>query len=393
MSKDIEKFDLCIIGGLGHIGLPLGILFAEKGLNVCCYDINKKLIKIVENGEMPYTEYGSEELLKKNIKREKIFFSSDPALIYRSKIVIIAIGTPVDEYLNPKTKDFLQNLKDLKKNFKEDQLIIVRSSVFPKTCEQILNILGNNNFDLAYCPESIVQGYAISELAKLPQIISGFSEEAIKRASELFKLITKKIIITSVGEAELMKLFSNSWRYIQFAVANQFYMISNDYGEDFDKIRKIMMQNYSRVQGLPSAGFSAGPCLLKDTMQLSSFYNNNFLLGQAAMNINEGLPNYIIMNIKKDHDLKNKKIGILGMAFKANVDDIRGSLSYKLRKILFFEGANVICSDPFVKNKDFSSTEKLIQECDIIIIGAPHKVYKKIKIKGKILVDIWNIVK
>ena len=230
MNEKKNIFDICIIGGLGHVGLPFGIYLAEKKLKVCCYDNNKELLKKVKKGEMPYIEHNSDKLLNKNIKNKNLSFSSDPNSISVSSTVIIAIGTPVDEYLNPKISDFLENIKALKPFFRESQLVIVRSSVFPKTCQKILKILAENiNLDLAYCPERIVQGSAFSELEKLPQIVAGFSDNAKKRAGKLFSLVTRKIIYTSIGEAELMKLFSNSWRYIQFAVANQFYMIANDY--------------------------------------------------------------------------------------------------------------------------------------------------------------------
>ncbi len=394
MTNIKNKYEICIIGGLGHVGLPLGIYFSEKNVKVCCYDINEAMMAEVKNGQMPYIEKNSETLLKKNIKNKRLSFSTNPESITKSKIIIIAIGTPVDEFLNPEVSSFLKILENLKPYFKDSQLVIIRSSVYPKVCEKINYILGENlNIDLAYCPERIVQGAAFEELGQLPQIISGFSASAIKRASKLFSLITDKIIYSTVGEAELMKLFSNSWRYIQFAIANQFFMIANDYGEDFDKIRKIMMKDYKRALGLPKAGFTAGPCLLKDTMQLSSHYDNNFLLGQAAMNINEGIPNYVIRNLKKTEDLTNKKIGILGMAFKAEIDDIRGSLSYKLKKLLFLEGANVLCSDPFVKNNNFYKANEIIDKCKIIIIGTPHSKYKKLTFKGNKIIDIWNIIK
>jgi len=257
-----------------------------------------------------------------------------------------------------------------------------------------MHVLGEGkDWHLAYCPERIVQGYAVQELEKLPQIVAGFSEYAIEQASELFNKIASKIIKSTMGEAELVKLYSNSWRYIQFAIANQFYMIANDFGEDYDQIRDIMIDGYDRAKGLPSAGFAAGPCLVKDTMQLASFNNNQFLLGQAAMNVNEGLPNYIVNNLKKEHDLDKKTVGILGMAFKADVDDTRDSLSYKLGKLLRFEGAKVLYSDEFANNPDFSSINNLIKFSDIIIIGAPHSIYKGLLIPDNIkVVDLWGIV-
>ena len=386
------KYDIVIIGGLGHVGLPLGIVFASKGLKVCLNDINQDVAKQVISGELPYIEYGAEPLLKDGLDNGNLTINLDPKCIAEAKYVIITIGTPVDEYLNPKTREFLNFIESIKEYLDPSQIIIIRSSVFPRTCKQIMNVLGEKQeWHLAYCPERIVQGYAVQELEKLPQIVAGFSDHAILKASELFKVITNKIIKSTMGEAELVKLYSNSWRYIQFAIANQFYMIATDFGEDYDRIRDIMVSGYDRAKGLPSAGFAAGPCLVKDTMQLSSFTNNQFLLGQAAMNVNEGLPNYIVNNLKKEYDLNNKTVGILGMAFKNDVDDIRDSLSYKLRKILIFNGANVICSDEFVNDPEFETQTNLINKSDIIIIGVPHSAYKGISIKGKILVDIWNI--
>ena len=386
--------DVVIIGGLGHVGIPLGIVLASKGLKVCLNDINEEVAEKVRKGELPYVEYGAEPLLKKALANGNLTVSLNPECISDAKHVIIAIGTPVDEYLNPKTRQFLEFIEDIKKYLNPDQVIIVRSSIYPRICKQIMNVLGNElDWHLAYCPERIVQGYAVQELEKLPQIVSGFSDRAIEQASLLFEKISSKIIRTTMGEAELMKLFSNSWRYIQFAIANQFYMIANDFGENYDRIREIMIDGYDRTKGLPSAGFTAGPCLLKDTMQLSAFYDSDFLLGQAAMNVNEGLPNYIVNNLKKEFDLGQKTVGILGMTFKADVDDIRDSLSYKLGKILRFEGANVLYSDEFSQNPDFITREELIESSDIIIIGSPHSSYKGLIIPGNVMVlDLWGII-
>ena len=349
------------------------------------------MAKTVKKGEMPYVEYGVEPLLKEVLTNGKLDISLEPRCISDAKYVIVAIGTPVDEYLNPKTRQFLEFIKDVKRYLSPNQVIIVRSSVFPQSLHQIMSILGNDKeWHVAYCPERIVQGFAVQELETLPQIVSGFSDYAIEQSEKLFLKITNKIIRTSMGEAELAKLFSNSWRYIQFAIANQFYMISESHGEDYNRIRDIMIDGYDRSKGLPSAGFTAGPCLLKDTMQLSAFNSNQFQLGQAAMNINEGLPNYIVDNLREEFDLSKKTIGILGMAFKADIDDIRDSLSYKLRKILIFRGANVLCSDEFVNDSSFVSQDELIAKSDIVIIGAPHKTYSSIDFSKVKLINIWE---
>lgn len=390
-----KEYDICVIGGLGHVGLPLGIVFASKGLRVCLQDINEESAEVLRQERMPFVEYGAEPILKEVLSSGKLTISLEPESVSMAKYVIIAIGTPVDEYLNPKTRQFLEFIHDIRKYLDPTQIIIIRSSVFPHTCRQIVTELRDDQeWHLAYCPERIVQGYAVQELEKLPQIVAGVTEKAVEEASELFSKITSKIIHASMNEAELVKLFSNSWRYIQFAVANQFHMICEDFDMDYDRVRNIMVEGYERAKGLPSAGFAAGPCLLKDTMQLSAFYNNSFLLGHAAMMINEGLPNFIVKGLKNKYDLSQKKVGILGMAFKSDIDDIRDSLSYKLGKILRFHGSKVFCSDEFAKDPTFISKEELIDSSDIIVVGVPHSAYEGLIIPDHVeVVDLWGVTK
>lgn len=398
MPDNIKKFfDIVIVGGLGHVGLPLGLAFADKGLKVCLHDIDQKKAELVRKEAMPFIEYGAEHILKKVLDNGNLQLSNDASSISNAHYVIIALGTPVDEYLNPKTRVFLEIINGIKKHLHNDQIIIIRSTVYPHTCQQVLNLLTNENnkeWHVAYCPERIIQGHAIKELKELPQIVAGLSDKAVEDASKLFGHLSPKIIKTSIGEAELVKLFSNAWRYIQFAVTNQFYMIASNFGVDYQKVRQAMMEGYGRVATLPTAGFAAGPCLLKDTMQLAAFNSNNFLLGHAAMMVNEGLPNFIVEDLRKRHDLTKTKVGILGMAFKADIDDIRDSLSYKLGKILRFHGATVYYSDEYAKDHTFVSTEELIESSDVIVIGVPHSAYKELRIPDeKEVIDLWGAVK
>ena len=390
-----ERFDVVIVGGCGHVGLPLGLSFANKGLKVCLYDTDTKRADLIKKGVVPFIEYDADPILKRTLKNGTLHISRDLTLVSQAHYVIIAVGTPVDEYLNPETRVFLQVIADLKHYLREDQTIIVRSTVYPHTCQQMFNLLGNDkNWHIAYCPERIVQGYAIKELVELPQIVAGMTQEAFKDAAALFGMLSPKIIQTSIGEAELVKLFSNAWRYIQFSITNQFYMIAYNFGIDYDRVRQAMTDGYGRTATLPPAGFAAGPCLLKDTMQLAAFCGNEFILGHAAMMINEGLPNFIVRNLEKRYDLSQTKVGILGMAFKADIDDTRDSLSFKLGKILRFKGSRVYYSDEYAKNPDFVSKEELIRHSDIVIIGVPHSAYKELMIPAPVeVVDLWGITK
>jgi UDP-N-acetyl-D-mannosaminuronic acid dehydrogenase len=384
-------FDVLVMGGLGHIGLPLGLVFAQKGLKVCLLDIDENKTKLVLNGIMPFIEYGAEEVLKEVLGKGNLKVSKDISDISRAKHIIVTLGTDVDEYFNPQTKKLIDTMVGIKKYLDSSQILIMRSTVYPTLCRQLSKKLEGIN--IAYCPERIVQGYAMREIPLLPQVVSGFNERAIKDATELFSKISPKIIETSVEEAELVKLFTNSLRYLQFATTNQFYTMATKLGCDYNKIRKTMSDGYERVYSLPSPGLSGGPCLIKDTLQLKAFDNGHYLLGYSAMMINESMPNFIVDELSKKYDLSKKKVGILGMAFKADIDDIRDSLSYKLIKLLSFHSAKVSCSDEFVRDASFVSKEELIRDSDIIIVGTPHSAYKTISIPENIhLVDLWGII-
>jgi UDP-N-acetyl-D-mannosaminuronic acid dehydrogenase len=182
------------------------------------------------------------------------------------------------------------------------------------------------------------------------------------------------------------------WRYIKFAAANQFYMIANNYGLDYYNIHYAVTHNYERAKDLPSPGFAAGPCLFKDAMQLGAFNDGDFYLGHTAMLINEGLPNYIIKKLKDRFDLSRMTIGVLGMAFKAGSDDIRESLSYKLKKILQLEAGETLCTDPFVGDDRLLPLEEVIRRSDALIIATPHKEYRNIDCGGKFVADVWNVL-
>jgi len=192
-------------------------------------------------------------------------------------------------------------------------------------------------------------------------------------------------------EAELAKLFTNSYRYIKFAAANQLFMMANDYGLDYERIRRAVVEDYPRAADLPGPGFAAGPCLLKDTMQLAAFNNNNFALGQASMQINEGLPLYLVSKLAARFDLDSMTVGILGMAFKGGSDDIRSSLSYKLKRVLKVRAAEVLTTDPFVTIDDsLCPLDQVLERSDLVVIGAPHAEYAGVPISQPV-VDIWNL--
>ena len=385
-----KKNHICIIGGAGHVGAPLGLALASKGYEIILIDKNTKNIKKINQGEMPFVEEGCTKLLKKMIYKKKIFATNKLDEVEKCKYIIVCIGTPINNKFKP---NFINFFYKLRKHLTKNHVIIIRSSIYPGICNKVFSIIKNYCKNLSYCPERIAQGKSIVELPQLSQIISGQNSKAKLESGKIFKKVCKKIIYTKIIEAELIKLFSNAYRYINFSISNQFYIMCKNQGLDFFRIRNLMRDNYKRNVNIPMAGFTSGPCLLKDTMQLSQFYNHKFPLCHEAMSINEGLPKFIIEELSKDHNLRKKTVGVLGLSFKAENDDIRDSLSMKLLKNLKSKKVRTLQSDEYYKNKDNIDKNILVKKSDIIIIATPHKVYKNLKIKkNKVLVDIWGLI-
>lgn len=388
--------NICIVGGCGRVGLPLGLALADANSagNVYLYDTNDAAVNRVNRGDMPFLEDGASEVLQRVVGRT-LHATTNAAVISDAAVVIVVIGTPVDEYLNPLFATFNLLFESLLDYFKSGQTVILRSTVYPGTSEKIQRFFDKHRpgVHVAFCPERIAEGKALTELVSLPQLVSAFDDAGMRMARRVFGLLTDDLVVLEPMEAELGKLFANSWRYIQFATANQYYMLAENAGLDFYRILDAITYNYPRATGFPGAGLAAGPCLFKDTMQLSAFAKNAYFLGHSAMLVNEGLPNFIVDQLKKEHDLGGKTVGILGMAFKGESDDRRSSLSYKLKKLLQFEADRVLCTDEFVvDDDDLVPLEFVLNEADLLVLAAPHKRYQTIE-TDRAIYDVWNFVR
>ena len=390
-AKNIQE--ICIVGGGGHVGLPLALVLADRGFNVTILDINKQTLDTILSGKMPFLEHGGEELLRKLLPTGRLKGTSDNAVVSTADVVICVIGTPVDEYLNPETVHFYRVIEELRPYFRAGQTLILRSTLYPGLSARINQMFHDNKeaVHVAFCPERVAQCVSIRELCDLPQIISGFDEEAVAAARVVFGRMTKELIEVQPMEAELAKLMCNCYRYITFAIANQFHMIATDAGVDFTKVHHAATFHNPRSEDLPRAGLAAGPCLVKDTMQLAAFSNNNFFLGHAAMLINEGQPQFMVRCLQKKIDLKTARVGILGMTFKADCDDIRDSLSFKLKKLLTLEAREVLMHDPYLEGPGYFPLAEVIERCDALVVGVPHQPYRGLRVPpGKVTYDIWN---
>ncbi len=386
--------DVVVIGGCGHVGLPLAIALADRGATVGIYDISDAAVDLVNSGRLPFDEPGAADVLAEVVAAGRLRADTDPGIVSSAETVVVVIGTPVDEHLNPDQTAIPQALSGSIGHFRDGQLVVLRSTVFPGVTALVEKTFVENglNVDTAFCPERIAEGKAMTELFELPQIVAGRTPQATERAARVFGLLTEQIVEVTPEEAEFAKLFTNVWRYIKFAAANQFYMMANDRGVDFERVRHAITFDYPRASDMPGAGFAAGPCLFKDTMQLTAVTDNNFALGVSAMQVNEGLPLYLASRLERTYDLKQMKVGILGMAFKGGSDDIRSSLSYKLKRVLAFKAGAVLCTDPHVTvDTTLRPLDEVLEQADILVIAAPHAEYRELA-TDKPVVDIWNLL-
>jgi UDP-N-acetyl-D-mannosaminuronic acid dehydrogenase len=395
MSARVDAGELTVIGGGGHVGIPLVLSFANAGFRVNVNDVNRAVLEVLRAGRLPFVEHGGEALLAKALKEERLTFTSAPADISTGGPVIITIGTPIDEFLNPVRRVVQDCIDALLPHLADGQLLILRSTVFPGTTEWLDGYLKRKGRDLkvAFCPERVVQGQGIKELRETPQIVSGTTAAAQDEAAKLFAAIAPEIVVVAPKEAELAKLFNNAYRYIEFATANQFYLIAKSAGLDYRHIHDAMKHNYPRARTVPSPGLSAGPCLVKDTMQLAAFAQNQFSLGNAAMLVNEGLVLHICDDLARRYELSGMTVGLLGMAFKADIDDTRASLSYKFKRALANHADAVLTTDPFVTtDPDLLPLDDVVARSDLLILCAPHSAYRDLELGGKPVVDIWGFL-
>ena len=393
-----ERFqrNVGVIGGGGRVGLPLALMFADGGLRTVIYDINRAVVETLRSGHMPFVEHGAQELLDRTLASGMLEIEHGPTALADCEYLILIIGTPVDEHLNPDFLSILRAIEDCRGSLRDGQTLILRSTVYPGVSDRIQRWMTEERLDIgvAFCPERVAQGQSLREFRELPQIISAFDSVILERVRRLFSPFTEEVVEMPPMEAELTKLMTNAWRYLQFAIVNQFYMIASEHRLDFDRILHGCRYKYPRMAGIPGPGFSAGPCLRKDTMQLAAFSHNSFPLGHAAMLVNEGLPVHLTALARADGGLADKTVGILGMAFKAESDDARDSLSYKLRKLLLMEARRVLCTDPYVRDSRLVPLEKVLAESDVLFVGVPHRLYRSLVIPPRTrLVDVWGCVK
>jgi UDP-N-acetyl-D-mannosaminuronic acid dehydrogenase len=398
-----NKATVCVLG-LGRVGLPLSVVLANSGLNVIGVDIDREKVIKISRGEAPFRENKLEESLRRALESKKFEATTESIRgLARADIILVTVGTPITTQYYMDYSQLHGALEEILGGSLAMKAIGFRCTLIPGTLSNLVipfleeksGLKAGVDFALAMCPERILEGHAIEELYRLPEIVGGVNDVSNAIFTELFKKINPKkaILHTTPTGAELAKLFTNIYRYVNFALANEFAIWAEMYGEDAHEIIKVANYDYPRCN-IPKPGFAGGPCLGKDGFLLDNNTTFSSIIS-TAWKLNEAVPQHVVESLRrKIGQLYGKRISVLGLAYKAESDDTRLSSCVKLVEILKGYGATVLVHDPYVPNT--LSIDKVLENPDLVIIAVDHPEFsqlaKRIDDSGCGLVyDVWGV--
>lgn len=388
--------------GLGRVGLPLALFLESLGMKVTGIDRDVPMLELLRKKKMPFHEEGCDELLRSS----EITFTDSILEAREADYIVITVGTPLYNHIEADLGSVRAVCRDLVSVLRPGHTVLLRSTVAPETTLYIRNYLEmhtglsvGSDIGLAFCPERLAENHALKELRLLPQIIGTEDELSRERAKALFKRFAVRLFFTNYLSAELVKLFNNISRYLDFAVANQFAVIANQYHQNIYDIIHMANEDYPRGF-IYSPGFTAGTCLRKDFGLLNERTAAPDLL-LSAWKINEHMPYHLVEALTRYESLYDKNVAVLGYTFKKNSDDTRDSLVPKLvRYIERHVPKKITICEPHLEMDEIDgypnvTLEKCLEDADVVFIAMNHDhfVYRNalLKIrKSAWVVDIWN---
>jgi len=379
----MKKKNVAIIG-LGYVGLPLALLCAKKGYDVLGVDLDQEKVDLINKG---ISQVEDAKLRKGLIKATTVFGE-----IEAYDNIIIAVPTPVDEKHIPDLQPLISAVKEVARFFKTGKLIVVESTIFPGTTEEVvlpvLNDKGivGEDFYLAHCPERIDPGNKKWNVGNLPRVVGGVTDNCLKKAYTFYKTILSNKItkLSSVKAAEATKIMENTFRDINIAYMNEMARSFDKLGIDITEVIKgASSKPFAFMPHYPGCGVG-GHCIPVDPYYLIEKakeigFTHSFL--NLAREINSDMPKYTVQLLENEvGTLKEKKIGLLGLSYKKDVDDTRESPALVIHDILKKKEANVAAYDPFVKSSAKSFIE-VLKKSDYLILATNHSEFKKINSK------------
>jgi len=385
-------YDISIIG-LGRVGLPLALCFADRGLQVLGVDKNPDLLDSIRAGRMPFAESGTQELLDRVTAAGSLDLATRAADAAKAPNIVITLGTPSFSHIESDLSQVREALDDLLPVLRAGHALILRSTIAPGTTD----FVAGEDIFVAHAPERIAAGRFLEEISTLPCIVAGVDEESTRRATSVFEVFDVPIVRTTPVQAELAKIWTNILRYATFALPNLLMMDCERFDANVFEVIDLINRDYPRG-GIALPGLTAGSCLRKD-FAFSEERSNAPGMLLAVSRVNEAVPLFLVEGVKRRiGSLASRKVAVLGLTFKRDTDDERDSLSPKLIRLLERELADVAVCDPHASTPT-QPLEEAIRDADVVIVATNHSEFERPQAQRAILdsvggdcllVDPWN---
>ncbi len=378
---------LCVIG-LGYIGLPTACTFANHGVKVVGVDINPEIVSGLHNGKVHLFEPGLQEFMQKALKTGNLVIRSHPE---PADAFIIAVPTPFKEGKKADLDAVISAAESIVPHLRKGNLVILESTSPPRTTEDIVapileksGLKSGIDFQLAYSPERVLPGQILKELVENARIIGGVDPTSAQAGRELYEIFVKgEIILTDATTAEMVKLMENTYRDINIAAANEFARLADRFQVDIWEA--IALANrHPRVRVLNPGPGVGGHCISVDPWFLVEAAPDLARLIRSAREVNDSQPAYIVDFIqRKLGNLKGKHISALGLAYKADVDDLRESPSIEVVRLLSESGAILTVFEPYKTSFDLEGIHSSLnlKEClvdaEVLLLLVSHQQFKE----------------
>ena len=386
--------------GLGRVGLPLALSFADRGLDVTGVERVPATLEAIEDGRMPFHETGTQEVLERVRDSGRLRVTPHVREAADAGHIVLTLGTPAHLHVEIDVSQVRHAIDDLLPVLREGHSVVLRSTVAPGTTEWVAGYIeqrrgfrAGEDLFVSHVPERIAENHFLEEIASLPCIVGGVGESSSGKAAELFEVFGTEIVHTTPVQAELAKIWTNILRYAQFALPNLLMMECEQFDANVFDVIELINHDYPRG-GIAAPGLTAGTCLRKDFVFSEERSRSPGML-LAASRVHETVPLFLVEGLKRrlGGSLRDRKVAVLGLTFKRDSDDVRDSLSFKLIRLLERELAHVSRHDPHVPH-DSEPLESALADADAVIVATNHSAFDDVVPRlpaGALMVDPWNI--
>jgi len=381
---------ICVLG-LGYIGLPTASTFATYGLKVVGVDTNATVVKGLQNGELHIHEPGLRTVVQAALRSGNLIVKAEPE---SADAFIIAVPTPFFDDKHADMRYVTNAAMAIYPHLKRGNLVVLESTSPPHTTSDLVkNILeksglkAGQDFYLAYSPERVLPGQILRELIENARVIGGITPESAQAGKQLYSIFVRgDIVLTDATTAEMVKLMENTYRDVNIAIANEFSRLADRFGVDVWEAIEIA-NLHPRVKILRPGPGVGGHCISVDPWFLVEAAPDLTSLIHTARNVNDSQPHFVVDLARHlmGGSLKGKKLAVLGLTFKPDVDDFRESPAVEIVHILQKEEASVTCYDPFDTHAPLEGINKCqnlstaIQDAEMILLLVAHRAFSQMK--------------